>query len=175
MAFSEFSVSSHVGVSPAQYGGPPDFFNGRSNAPHFDVPPAATPGFVPAPIPLQTVPAVPALVAVSPPGVYRPTTTPGPALPVPPLAAPGLGPSPAPAPGPGSGPPPTPAPLPLVPPPAPIGPVRAKLLKLDSIKDAKGFLNSLETIQFYLHMPEFSTGHADDSLMTDALNVASCA
>jgi len=29
----------------------------------------------------------------------------------------------------------------------------------------------LETIQFYLGMPEFSTGHADDSLTTDALNV----
>ena len=50
MAFSEFSVPSHVGVSPAQYGGPPDFFNGRSNVPRFDVPPAATPGFVPAPV-----------------------------------------------------------------------------------------------------------------------------
>jgi len=141
MAFSEFSVPSHMGVSPAQDGGPLDFFNGRSNAPRFDVPPAATPGFVPAPVPLRTVPAVPAPVAVSPPGVYRPTATQGPALPVPPSAAPGLGPSPAPAPGPGSGPPPASALLPLVPPPTPTGPVRAELLKLDSIKDAKGFLD----------------------------------
>ena len=171
MAFSEFSVPSHVGVSLAQYEGPPDFFYGGSNVPHFGVPPAATPGFVPAPIPLRTVPAVPAPVAVSLPGVYRTAATPGPALPVPPSAAPGLVPSPALAPGPGSGPPPAPAPLPLVPPPAPVGPVWAELLKLDSVKDAKGFLDSLETIQFYLRMPEFLTGHADDSLTTDALNV----
>jgi len=171
MAFLEFSVPSHVGVSPAQYGGPPEFFYGGSTVPTFGVPPAATPSFVPAPVPLRMVPAVPAPVAVPPPSVYRTVATPGPALPVPPSAAPGLGPSPAPALGPGSGPPPAPALLPLVPPPAPIGPVRAELLKLDSIKDAKGFLDSLETIQFYLRMPEFSTGHADDSLTTDALNV----
>ena len=167
LAFSEFSVPSHVGVSPAQYGGPPEFYYGGSTVPTFGVPPAATPGFVPA------APAVPAPVAVPPPGVYRAAATPGPALPVPPSAAPSLGPSPALAPGPGSGPPPAPAPapLPLVPPPAPIGPVRAELLKLDPIKDAKGFLDSLETIQFYLRMPEFSTGHADNSLTTDVLNV----
>ena len=123
MAFLEFSVPLHVGVSPAQYDGPPDFFYGGSNVPHFGVPPAATPGFVPAPVPLRTVLAVPAPVAVSPPVVSCTAATPGPALPVPPSAAPGLVASPAPAPGPGSGPPPAPAPLPLVPPPAPVGPV----------------------------------------------------
>ena len=93
-------------------------------------------------------------------------------MPVPVAAAPGPGPPPAPAPGPGSGPPPGPAPaLPSVLPPAPVGPVRADLLKLDPIKDAKGFLDSLETIQFYLRMPEFSTGHADGLLTTDAVNL----
>ena len=50
-------------------------------------------------------------------------------------------------------------------------PVRAELLKLDPIKDARGFLDSLEQIQFYLRMPEFSTGHSDDSLTTDAINL----
>jgi hypothetical protein len=41
---------------------------------------------------------------------------------------------------------------------APLG-ICAELLKLDPIKDPKAFLNSLEQIQFYLLMPEFSTGH----------------
>ena len=59
-------------------------------------------------------------------------------------------------------------PVPVVPPPVP---VRAKLLKPDPIKDAKEFLDSLEQIQFYLQMPEFSTGHSDDSLTTDAINL----
>jgi hypothetical protein len=44
------------------------------------------------------------------------------------------------------------------------------LLKLDNIKNAKAFLDSFETIQFYLWMPEFATGHADGSLVTDAAN-----
>ncbi len=59
-------------------------------------------------------------------------------------------------------------PVPVVP---PLVPVRAKLLKLDPIKDAKGFIDSLEQIQFYHQMPEFSTGHSDDSLTTDAINL----
>ncbi len=46
----------------------------------------------------------------------------------------------------------------------------AKLLKLDPMKDAKAFLDTLEQIQFYLPMPDFSMGHADDSLTTDATN-----
>ena len=61
-----------------------------------------------------------------------------------------------------------PPPVPVVPPPVPI---RAKLLKLDPIKDAKGFLDSLEQIQFYLRMPELLTGHSNDSLTTDANNL----
>jgi hypothetical protein len=67
-----------------------------------------------------------------------------------PVAVPGVAPPPA---------------LPVVAPPP-----CAKLLKLDPMKDAKAFLNSLEQIQFYLRMSEFSTGHADESLTTDATN-----
>jgi hypothetical protein len=47
---------------------------------------------------------------------------------------------------------------------------RVDLLKLDDIKNAKAFLDSFETIQFYLWIPEFATGHADGSLITDAAN-----
>ena len=60
-----------------------------------------------------------------------------------------------------------PPPFPVVPPPVP---VRAKFLKLDPFKDAKGFLDLLEQIQFYLRMPEFSTGHNNDSLTIDTNN-----
>ena len=38
------------------------------------------------------------------------------------------------------------------------------------MKDAKAFLDSFEQIQFYLRMPDFSTGHADGALITDAGN-----
>jgi hypothetical protein len=63
----------------------------------------------------------------------------------------------------------------VAPPVASVG-VRAKLLKLDLVKDAKAFLNLLEQIHFYLRMPELSTGHADGSLTTDTGNLdASCA
>ena len=50
-------------------------------------------------------------------------------------------------------------------------PVRAKLLKFNPFTDAKGFLDLLEQIQFYLRMHEFSTGHLDGSLTTDASNL----
>ncbi len=49
--------------------------------------------------------------------------------------------------------------------------IRTELLKLDLIKDAKALLDSLEKIQFYLHMPESSTGHADASLTTNLGNL----
>ena len=65
--------------------------------------------------------------------------------------------------------------VPVAPPPVPVVPpqvpVQAKLLKLDPFKDAKGFLDLLEEIQFYLRMPEFFTGHPDDSLMMDVGNL----
>jgi hypothetical protein len=71
------------------------------------------------------------------------------------------------------------APVPMAPfvapPVASVG-VRAELLKLDPMKDAKAFLDLLEQIHFYLRMPEFSTGHTDGSLTTNAGNLeASCA
>jgi hypothetical protein len=71
------------------------------------------------------------------------------------------------------------APVPKIPYVAPlvasVG-VRTKLLKLDLMKDAKAFLDLLKQIHFYLLMPEFSTGHTNGSLTTDAGNLdASCA
>jgi hypothetical protein len=53
-----------------------------------------------------------------------------------------------------------------------VAPLRicAEFLKLDPIKDVKVFLNVLKQIQFYLLMPDFSTGHADESLTTDLGN-----
>jgi hypothetical protein len=43
------------------------------------------------------------------------------------------------------------------------------------MKDAKAFLDSFEQIQFYLRMPDFSTGHADGALVMDVGNrEASC-
>jgi hypothetical protein len=58
----------------------------------------------------------------------------------------------------------------VAPPVASVG-VRAKLLKLNPMKDAKAFLDLLEQIHFYLWMPEFSTGHANGSLTTNAGNL----
>jgi hypothetical protein len=62
---------------------------------------------------------------------------------------------------------------PVVPPPAvvpPAPPVCAKLLKLDLIKDAKAFFDSFEQTQFYLCMPDFSMGHANEALTTNSGN-----
>jgi hypothetical protein len=72
-----------------------------------------------------------------------------------------------------------PVPMPMAPfvapPVASVG-VRAELLKLDPMKDAKAFLDFLEQIHFYLQMPEFSTGYANGSLTTDVRNFdVSCA
>jgi hypothetical protein len=65
---------------------------------------------------------------------------------------------------------PSPLALPLVPVVISSTAAWAELLKLDSIKDTKAFLDSFKTIQYYLHMPEFSTGHPDGSLHSDATN-----
>jgi hypothetical protein len=63
----------------------------------------------------------------------------------------------------------------VAPPPASAVPsltaARVELLKLDPMKDAKEFLDSFETIQYYLQMPEVSTGHADGSLSMDLSNL----
>jgi hypothetical protein len=48
--------------------------------------------------------------------------------------------------------------------------VQAELLKLDPLKYAKVFLDSLEQIHFYLKIPDFSTGQTNDSITTDANN-----
>ncbi len=58
----------------------------------------------------------------------------------------------------------------LAPPVASVG-VRAKQLKLNPMKDVKAFLDLLEQKHFYLRMPEFSTGHANCSLIIDAKNL----
>jgi hypothetical protein len=68
------------------------------------------------------------------------------------------------------------APLtPVAPPPTPVVPslmaARFEPLKLDPMKDAKEFLDSFETIQYYLRMPEISTRHANGSLTTDLANL----
>jgi hypothetical protein len=64
-----------------------------------------------------------------------------------------------------------PAVLPLTPAAPSSTAARVELLKLDPIKDAKEFLDSFKTIQFYLQMPEFSTGLANGSLATDMANL----
>ena len=56
-------------------------------------------------------------------------------------------------------------------PPPPTAPVpRAELLKIDPLKDPKSFIDSLEQIQFYLRMPEFSPGTVDGVLTTSVSN-----
>jgi hypothetical protein len=51
----------------------------------------------------------------------------------------------------------------------------AKVLKLDSIKDAKAYLDALGIIKFYLQDPDFSPGFADGVLVTTSSNFeASC-
>jgi hypothetical protein len=44
--------------------------------------------------------------------------------------------------------------------------------KLCKLKDVKAFIDSFELIQYYLPVPEFSTGRADDALITDSSNLA---
>jgi hypothetical protein len=95
-----------------------------------------------------------ALAVPAPGPAVVPTVPPAVALTVTPVAAPVAIPGVAP-------PPAFPA---MAPPPC------TTLLKLDPMKDAKAFLDSLEQIQFYLRMPDFSMGHADKSLTTDATN-----
>jgi hypothetical protein len=63
----------------------------------------------------------------------------------------------------------------VVPPLTPSGPAAppsstAKVLKLNSIKDAKAYLDALGIIKFYLRDPDFSPGLADDTLVTTSSN-----
>jgi hypothetical protein len=46
----------------------------------------------------------------------------------------------------------------------------AKVLKLDSIKDVKAYLDTLGIIKFYLQDPDFSPGLADGVLVTTSAN-----
>jgi hypothetical protein len=68
----------------------------------------------------------------------------------------------------------------VVPPSTPSGPAAppsstAKVLKLDSIKDAKAYLDALGIIRFYLWDPDFSPGLWDSALVTTSSNFeASC-
>jgi hypothetical protein len=43
--------------------------------------------------------------------------------------------------------------------------------KLPVIKDAKAYLDLHDIIQYYLHLPEYSTKRSDDALITDAYNL----
>ncbi len=63
---------------------------------------------------------------------------------------------------------------PLVAAPPPVAQVMhpAKPLKLCKLKDAKAFIGNFELIQYYLHISDFSTGRADDALITDSSNLA---
>jgi hypothetical protein len=63
----------------------------------------------------------------------------------------------------------------VVPPSAPSGPAAppsftVKVLKLDSIKDAKAYLDALGIIEFYLWDPDFSPGLPDSVLVSASSN-----
>ncbi len=65
---------------------------------------------------------------------------------------------------------------PVIPPPvtAPLlaapAPWSFEPLKLCALKDDKAFIGNYDLIQYYLHVPEFSTGRAYDALITDSSN-----
>jgi hypothetical protein len=59
----------------------------------------------------------------------------------------------------------------MAPPPAALAPRSFKPLKLCALKDDKAFINNYDLIQYYLRIPEFSTGRADDALITDSSNL----
>jgi hypothetical protein len=67
---------------------------------------------------------------------------------------------------------PTIIPLPIMaPPPVAPAPRSFNPLKLCVLKDDKDFMDNYELIQYYLRVPEFSTGWADDALITDPSNL----
>ena len=71
---------------------------------------------------------------------------------------------------------PAPAPVPVAPTPALAGPPHVAAsrplepLKLSPLKDEKAVLDNYDLIQYYLRVPEFSTGRPDDTLLTDSSN-----
>ena len=68
---------------------------------------------------------------------------------------------------------PAPAPVPAALPPAPPHVAASRPmdpLKLSPLKDEKAFLDNYDLIQYFLRVPDFSTGRPDDSLITDSSN-----
>jgi hypothetical protein len=57
------------------------------------------------------------------------------------------------------------------PPPVAPAPWSFEPLKLCVLKDDKAFIDNYDLIQYYLHVSEFSTGWADDALITYSLNL----
>jgi hypothetical protein len=71
--------------------------------------------------------------------------------------------------------PPAPTEIPLTPQVSAPAPVAGSLwlsesIKLPEIKDAKGSLDNLKLIQYYLRLPDYSTQRLDSLLITDAFN-----
>jgi hypothetical protein len=62
-------------------------------------------------------------------------------------------------------------PLAPIPAASPSFAARPKPFKLGVFKDAKDYLDNYDMIQFYLCIPDFSTGHSDGLLVTDLSNV----
>ncbi len=62
------------------------------------------------------------------------------------------------------------APAPSQPPSTPSSLTRPEPFKLVKIKDAKAYLDNYNLIQYYLRIPEFSTGSSDGVLQTDPSN-----
>jgi hypothetical protein len=60
--------------------------------------------------------------------------------------------------------------VPVQPPSTPSSSTRPKPLKLVNIKDAKAYLDNYDLIQYYLRIPEFSTGCLDGVLQMDPSN-----
>jgi hypothetical protein len=151
---------------------------GRALSPGYQNLPAIPTPTIPPGVPVTheglppVVPAAPGGFPLIPPTPGMVPTVPGGLPPIPPTlsaALPAAPPAVIPVAPPAAVPVASPAMVPVaspVPHVAPLG-ICAKLLKLDPIKDVKAFLDSLEQIQFYLRMPEFSTGHADASLTTN--------
>ncbi len=63
-------------------------------------------------------------------------------------------------------------PVPTPPPPAilPSSLTRPEPFKLGVFKDAKDYLDNYDMIQFYLRIPDFSTGRSDGLLVMDLSN-----
>ena len=107
-----------------------------------------------------------------PPSLVYMTGTPGLAPPVAPVLSPLVRHyGPAPQLTPAVVPPQIMAPPPAVPAPMVRAPRSFEPLKLCALKDDKAFIDNNDLIQYYLCVPEFSTGRPDDALIADSSNV----